>query len=109
PLHATVTIPSSSSITCDDTQLSAVAVQGNVVVPAGSWCDMIDTTVAGNVTVDGSGLRIAGSTIKGDLTATGVRGAADPLSSGANVVCDTTVGGNVAIIGSGRSAPWNIG
>jgi beta-glucosidase len=108
-LAARVTIPSSGTITCDDTQLSAVMVAGNVVVPPGSWCDIIDSSVAGNVVVSGSGLRIAGSTINGSLVAAGVRDADDPLSSGANVVCDTTVNGNLIIIGSARRAPWNLG
>ncbi len=33
PLRASVTIPSSSNITCDNEQLSAVMVQGNLTVP----------------------------------------------------------------------------
>ena len=104
-----MTIPSSGTITCDDTQLSAVMVAGSVLVPPGSWCDIIDSSVAGNVVVSGSGVRIAGSTISGSLVAAGVRDADDPLSSGANVVCDTTVNGNLIIIGSARRAPWNLG
>src|SRR5262249_48630178 len=109
PLRAKVTIPSAGSITCDDTQLSAVQVRGNVVVPSGAWCDMIDSSVAGNVTVTGSGLRVAGSTTGGSLLAEGVRGSADPLSSGSNVVCNTTISGGLVIEGSARSAPWNLG
>jgi len=109
PLQARVTIPSSSTITCDDAQLSAVQVQGNVVVPPGAWCDMIDSSVAGSVSVLGSGLRIADSTIGGSLVALGVRGADDPLSAGANVVCNTTIGGNLVIEGSAKSSPWNVG
>ena len=84
-------------------------VQGNVTVPRGAWCDLVDTSVAGNVLVGGTGVRIAGSTIKGSLVALGVRAAADPLSSGANVICNTTVGGSVIVRGSSRSAPWNLG
>ena len=109
PLHATVTIPSSATITCDDTQLSAVQVQGNVVVPPGAWCDMIDSSVAGSVLISGTGVRIAGSTIRGSVVALGVRGADDPLSSGANVICGSTIGGDLSIKGSARSAPWNVG
>ena len=59
PLHAQVTIPSSATITCDDSQLSAVQVQGDVVVPPGAWCDVIDSSVAGSVLVSGTGVRIA--------------------------------------------------
>ena len=109
PLQATVRVPSSDNLTCDDQQLSAVMVQGNVTVPRGAWCDLIDTSVAGNLQVNGSGIRIAGSTIKGSLDIDGVRDAADPLSSGTNVVCNTTVGGNLTLQGSARSAPWNLG
>jgi beta-glucosidase len=109
PLQAQVTIPSSSSITCNDTQLSAVQVQGDVVVPAGAWCDMIDSSVAGSVVVAGStGLRIANSVIGGSLVVAGVHRAVDPLSSGGNVVCGTTIGGNLTIDGAAGS-PWNLG
>jgi beta-glucosidase len=110
PLQARVTIPSSNTITCDDTQLSAVMVPGNVIVPPGAWCDMIDASVAGNVVVaGGTGVRIAGSTIGGSVIAAGLRQADDPLSSGANVVCGTTVGGNLVVAGNSRSAPWKLG
>ena len=108
-LQATVTIPSSNNITCDDQQLSAVMVPGNVTVPPGAWCDLIDTSVAGNLQVNGSGIRIAGSTVQGNLDIGHVRDAADPLSSGTNVVCNTTVDGNVSLEGSSHSAPWNLG
>jgi hypothetical protein len=109
PLRAGITIPSSASITCDDTQLSAVQVQGNVVVPPGAWCDMIDSSVAGSVIVTASsGLRIAGSAIGGNLEAASVHGASDPLSSGVNVVCNTTIGGDLVVASSARSAPWNL-
>ncbi len=109
PLRARVSVPSSSTITCDDTQLSAAMVQGNVVVPPGAWCDMVDTSVAGSVLVSGTGLRIANSTISGNVIAVGVRDADDPLSSGANVVCGTTIGGNLVVGGSPWSAPWKLG
>ena len=109
PLQERVTIPSSGTVTCDDTQLSAAQVLGNVVVPPGAWCDMIDSSVTGSVTVAGDGLRIADSTIGGSLVALGVRNADDPLSAGANVVCGTTIGGDLVIEDSARSAPWNVG
>ena len=109
PLQATVTIPASGNLVCDDEQLSAAMVQGDLFVPPGSWCDLIDTSVAGDLLVTGTGVRVAGSTIGGNVLITGVRAAADPLSAGANVVCDTTVGGNLVIAGGGRSVPWNLG
>ena len=102
PLQATVTIPSSATITCDDSQLSAVQVQGNVIVPPGSWCDIIDSSVAGSVLASGTGIRITTSTIHGSLVAVGVRGANDPLSSGVNVVCGNTISGALVIEGSAK-------
>jgi beta-glucosidase len=109
PLHATVTIPASNDVTCADQQLSAVMVRGDVTVPEGSWCDLIDTSVAGSLRVNGTGVRVAGSTINGNLDIANVRDAADPLSAGSDVVCDTTVRGDVVLRGSARSAPWNFG
>jgi beta-glucosidase len=109
PLQASVTIPGTDNITCANEQLSAVMVQGSVTVPPGSWCDLIDTSIAGDLQVSGTGIRVAGSTINGDLDISGVRDAADPLSSGADVVCNTTIHGNVILRGSSRSAPWNFG
>ena len=109
PLQARVTIVS-GSITCDDTQLSAVQVQGSVLVPPGAWCDMIDSSVTGSViAVAGTGLRIANSAIGGSMVATGIHGADDPLSSGANVVCGSTIGGDLAISGQRQSSPWSLG
>jgi hypothetical protein len=109
PLRATVRIPSSGNLTCDDQQLSAVMVQGNLTVPPGAWCDLIDTSVAGNLEVNGTGIRIAGSTINGNLDISGVRAAADPLSSGTNVVCNTTVDGHLVLRANSRSVPWSLG
>jgi beta-glucosidase len=109
PLRTTVSVPSSSDVSCANEQLSAAMVQGNVTVPRGAWCDLIDTSIAGNLQVEGTGARIAGSTIKGNLTVGAVRDAADPLSSGANVLCNTTVGGNVVVQGGGRNAAWDLG
>ena len=109
PLRATVTIPPSGTVSCDDQQLSAVMVAGDVIVPQGAWCDLIDASVTGDLKVDGTGIRVAGSTINGNLDVTNVQAATDPLSSGTNVVCNTTIKGNVVVHGSARSAPWNLG
>jgi beta-glucosidase len=109
PLRASVSIPASSNITCDNEQLSAVMVQGNLTVPRGDWCDLVDTSVAGNLKVSGIGVRIAGSTIDGNLVISHVVGASDPLSAGTNVICNTTVDGNLVLRGSSRGAPWNLG
>ena len=68
-------------------EAGAVQVQGSVLVPPGAWCDMIDSSVTGSViAVASTGLRIANSTIGGSMVATGIHGADDPLSFGANVV-----------------------
>ena len=83
-------------------------VQGNVLVPPGAWCDMVDTSVAGSVLVTGTGLRIANSTISGNLIAAGVRDADDPLSSGANVSA-TPPSAATSSSAAARSAPWNLG
>ena len=86
-------------------------VSGDLIVPNGEWCDVIDTTVTGDLVVSGGseGLRVAGSTIDGNLVASRATGAADPLSSGANVVCDTIVKGSVNVSTSSSSVPWDIG
>jgi beta-glucosidase len=109
PLQAQVTIPPSGNVTCANEQLSAVMVQGNLMVPNGAWCDLIDTSVAGNLLISGTGARIAGSTVNGNLIISDVSDAADPLSSGVNTVCNTTVDGNLVLQGSSSSAPWNLG
>ena len=44
-------------------------VQGNVIVPPGAWCDMIDSRSRAASLVSGGGLRIAGSAIGGSLVA----------------------------------------
>ena len=99
-------------------KLSATLVIGDLIVPNGEWCDVIDTTVAGDLIVSGgsAGLRVAGSMIDGNLTATRAAAAADPLSSGADVVCNTvvcntstSVKGNLDVDASAASVPRDIG
>ena len=72
-----------------------------MIVPGGAWCDVIDTTVTGNLVMSrgSAGVRIAGSTVDGNLVATGTTQAADPLSAGYDVLCNTTVKGDVTIRG----------
>jgi hypothetical protein len=96
-LQAAVDIPSQANVTCDDAQLSATMVSGRLTVPRGSWCDLVDVSVAGDARI--SGLRIAGSTIGGDLDILGTQDAADPLSAQAkgntidrNLVCTHNAG-----------------
>jgi hypothetical protein len=53
-------------------------------VPRGAWCDLVDVSVARDLAISGTGVRVAGSTIGGGL-----------------------------VIGrsgrSGRGTPWNVG
>ena len=109
PLQASVDIPSRSDVTCVDEQLSAAMISGQLTVPRGAWCDLVDVSVARDLTISGTGVRVAGSTIGGNVDIFGVRGAADPLSAGTNVICNTTIEGDLVIGRSGRGTPWNIG
>jgi hypothetical protein len=96
--------------TCSNLQLNGITVNGNLTVAPGAWCDLVDVTVNGNLQIQGgSGLRVTGSTIHGNLRAQGMNGAANPLSSGANVICDSTIDGNLQIQSSGADSPWQIG
>ncbi len=109
PLRATVTIPANGNLTCNDQQLSAVMVRGDLIIPPGSWCDVVDTSVAGDLVAGGIGFRIAGSTIGGNLVVSNVRRASDPLSSGTNVVCNTTVNGQLVVHNGAGAAPLSLG
>jgi Fibronectin type III-like domain len=109
PLQASVDIPSRSDVTCVDQQLSATMIAGQLTVPRGAWCDLVDVSVARNLAISGIGVRVAGSTISGNVDISGTRGAADPLSAGTNVICNTSIGGDLVIGRSGRGPPWNIG
>jgi hypothetical protein len=70
---------------------------------------VVDTSVAGDLVVGGTGFRIAGSTIGGNLVVSNVRRATDPLSSGTNVVCNTTVNGQLVVHNGAGAAPLNLG
>lgn len=114
PLQTTVDVGhpgTTTALACNDEQLSATSVTGDLVVPRGDWCDVIDTTVTGNLLVSpgSTGLRVAGSTIDGSVRSTRTVRAADPLSSGEDVICSTIVKGNVSIVLSGRSIAWDLG
>ncbi len=84
-------------------------VSGRLTVPRWSWCDLVDVSVAGDARIGGAGVRIAGSTIGGDLDVIGTQSAADPLSAQTNIVCNSTVHGDLVVAGSGFAAPWDIG
>lgn len=109
PLRTTVDIPSHANVTCIDQQLSATMIAGQLTVPHGAWCDLIDVSVARDLLISGTGVRVAGATIHGNVDVSGVRSADDPLSAGTNVICNTTIRGDLIIGRSGRGAPWNLG
>jgi hypothetical protein len=58
--------------------------------------------------IRGTGVRVAGSAIRGDVDAFGTRGVNDQLSAGTNVVRNSTIGG-VAIAASSHDSSWDIG
>jgi beta-glucosidase len=109
PLQATLAA-APASLTCSDQQINATTINGDLTVNPGDWCDLVDVTVKGDLNlIQASGVRIAGSTITGDVQANNPSGSSDPMSSGANVICNTTVSGNLHIHGSDTSSPWRIG
>jgi hypothetical protein len=96
--------------TCSDEQINASIVTGDLSVPNGSWCDLVDVTVRGNLTLNqATGVRVQGSTVNGNLTAKNTAGTADPLSAGTNNICGTTVHGNLEVKNSASNVNWNIG
>jgi hypothetical protein len=109
PLKATL-LGANGNVTCSNGQLNATTISGNLNVPAGKWCDLVQVTVNGNVTVSGGGgLRLTGSTVTGNVQLTGMTGAGDQMSSGANVICNTTINGSLQVTGSSSAAPVRIG
>jgi hypothetical protein len=68
------------------------AVSGNLVVPSGAFCTLLDSSVVGSVVVEPEaiGFHSENSTITGSVLAPG------PISSGVLLV-DTTVGQNVHV------------
>ena len=95
-------------VNCQNQQLSGV--YRNVTVKKGSWCDLANATVVGDVVADrASGLGITGSTIAGDLRAKGTAAAVDASHPGLNVVCNSVVFGGVEISSSAAASPWSIG
>lgn len=109
PLQTTVDIPSRADVTCVDQQLSATMVSGQLTVPRGAWCDLVDVSVGRNLVIRGTGARIAGSMIHDNVYVYDTRGADDPLSAGTNVICNTTIRGDLVLGRSSHSAPWDLG
>jgi hypothetical protein len=108
--HAESSGLGTGNVTCANGQIDAGTVFGNLTVPAGAWCDVLFTTVKGNVRLQqGSGIRIVGATIAGNLQSDGTAAAADPLGTSENVVCESTIAGNLTVTGSSADSPWTIG
>lgn len=84
PAHAATT-----SVVCDSAWTGRT-VDANVVVPAGTWCQLHEVTVSGNVTVQsGATLHAYGkSAIAGNIFSDG----------GAVSVHDSSVGGNLTVL-----------
>jgi DUF4097 and DUF4098 domain-containing protein YvlB len=109
PLSATLS-SGTGNVSCSNQQFNATTINGNLTVPQGAWCDLVDVTVNGNVLVQqSSGVRIQSVKVTGNLQVQNTAGAADPLSAGANVICDSTINGNVELHNSDSGAVWNIG
>ena len=110
PLRTTLTTRVRNTLTCSDEQINGTTIAGNLLVPRGQWCDLVDVTIHGNLRAQAAiGLRVDRSTIVGNLTARATQRAADPLSSGTNVICGGRIGGSLTILGSAFTSPWNIG
>jgi hypothetical protein len=98
------------NITCTNQQFNATTVSGNLTVPQGRWCDLVDVTVNGNLEMSGSaGVRLDNVTVSGNVIAQGTQDAADPLSADANVICGSTVGRNLLVQDSTAASAWSIG
>lgn len=99
-----------TNTSCDNEQFNATTINGNLTVPHGAWCDLVDVTVKGNVKLlASSGVRIQSATIAGNLDVQDAKHAADPLSANANIICASTIGGNLRVQDSAAGSPWNIG
>jgi Fibronectin type III-like domain len=96
--------------TCSNQAINSTTVNGDLIVPPGSWCDLVSDTIHGDVILKkATGVRVQSATIDGNLVAKHTRSAADPLSSGTNVVCNSTINGDVRIVQNGRGANWDVG
>ncbi len=109
PLSATV-YESHSVHSCVNEQLDAMTIDGNLHVPRGAWCDLVDVKVTGSVHAErSSGIRIQSSAVAGNVRISRTSGASDPLSAGANTVCDSTIGGDLDVHRSRHGVAWTIG
>ena len=100
--------------------MGAGPVSGDLQVPVGKTCDLIGTTVTGNVTVLGSLVAVRAH-ISGNLsgnhaeslalidTTVGGNLLADHTTGGPNFICGSTIDGNLTIQQSSSQSYWQIG
>ena len=103
--------PGSAGIECNNAQIDATKIDGDVNVPAGAWCDLTGDTITGTVLIhgDATGVRIDNSTI-GGVTIGKVTLASDPQSNGQNDICGNTFGRPISYQGTLLPNPiWNVG
>jgi hypothetical protein len=97
-------------VTCSDEQINAAAIDGDLTVAKGDWCDLVDVSIGGNLHVDGTtGVRLESVDVAGNADIAHASGAGDPLSAGTNLVCGSTFGRDLTIHDSAAGAPWSIG
>ena len=98
----------SASVTCTNTPINAQAITGTLIVPAGVWCQLNNSSVTGGVSVAATGkLTAIGSSIGGAVTGNGAElvlenssaasySATKPVSEFAGatsgLICGSTVG-----------------
>lgn len=96
------------NIDCQNQQLTGA--YKNVHVRDGSWCDLANATVTGNVDANkASGISIVGTTVSGDLHVGKTTGTGDPFHPGLNVICNSVIMGNVEVQNSSATAPFSVG
>ena len=97
-------------MSCSNQAFNATTINGNLTVPQGAWCDLVDVTVNGNLMLQQTaGVRIQSVTVNGNLQAANSAGANDPLSANADIICNSTISGNAEVHNSASGVPWNIG
>jgi hypothetical protein len=94
------------NVTCRNEQLNGF--YQDVKVSKGSWCELVNATVTGDVEARrASGITVTSSTIEGDVKVRDTSGAGVP--AGVNTVCNSMIFGDLEVEDSSRKAPWGIG
>ena len=120
----------SGNVNCTGSTYSGTTISGNVTVPSGSGCTLVDATVDGNVQVQNGGslldtasniqgnlqtnsaasVDVDGGTVRGNLQVQQTTGSpAVGNASSANDLCGATVNGNVQVQNNAADAPFDIG